>query len=64
MAPPRGRLSLSGLQIKDIDPFIDETPFSFHETRETVVRMRSGKAAAIGSIPTLVYKAGKVDMIR
>ncbi len=46
------------------DPPVDETPPSLAEVRESVNKMKCGKAAGICNVSTEMLKAGGEDMIR
>ncbi len=59
--PPSGQLPI-GLQGADADPPIDESPPSLDEVRESVAKLRGGKAPGICNINAEMLKAGGETM--
>ena len=56
--PPSRQLQTTSLQMVDVDPPINETAPSLDEVKETVTRLRGGKAAGICNISAELLKAG------
>ena len=56
--PLSGRLQTTGLQVMDADPSINKAAPSIDEAKETVAKLRGGKAAGICNINAELLKAG------
>ena len=61
--PPSGQLQTTVLHVMDADAPINEAPPSI-EVKETVAKLRGGKAAGICNISVELHKAGGKAMIR
>ena len=54
--PPSGHLQTTGLQVMDADPPINQAASSFDEVKETVTKLRGGKAAGICNMSVELLK--------
>ena len=61
--PPTGQLQITGLQMVDADPPINEAPPYIDEIKEAVAKLRGGKAADNCNISAELLKAGCKAMI-
>ena len=61
--PSNRQLQITGLQMVDADPSINEATPSFGEVKEAVAKFRDGKAAGICNIGAELLKAGGETMI-
>ena len=58
-----GQLQTAGLPSLDADPPIDETASSIDDFKETVAKLRGGKAACICTISMELHRAGSEAII-
>ena len=64
MDPPSGQFRTAGLQTLDTDPPIEETAASIGDVKDSVAKLRGGKAAGICNISAKLLNAGGETMIR
>ena len=62
--PARGQFQITGFQMMDADPSINDIAPSIDEVKEAAAKLRGEKAAGICNISAKLLKAGNEAMIR